>query len=472
VAIAMFSLLSNTLELGADTGLTRTIPRYRALDRTQDLRRSLWVALIPVLLGGTLAAAAVYVFAAQLANVFTHRSDPQEVASLIRTLAFFLPVSSAYTVIIAATRGFGTMVPSVAIDRIGKPALQPILVQLVIWAGLGSSAVALAWAGPIGIGCLVGLASLGILLRRSITSSPRERAPSRGLAELAAEFWGFTAPRALAGMFQVAILWVDTLLIGALRSTREAGIYSAATRYMLVGTFAIIAIIQVFGPKMSELLAHGARDSARAVYQTSTAWLVILTWPVYFTILLFTPLLLSIFGRAFLAGDAPLLVLGGAMLVATACGPVDVVLLMAGKSSWNLINTLVALALNIGLNLILIPRLGITGAGVAWAVSILANNLLPLAESWLALGLHPFGRGFSRAVVASTLSYGGIGLVVRLTRGTSLQAFLLFAVSATMLYGVLLWRLRHDLDLDVLPDVIRRRRASPLTPEMGIEPVD
>ena len=47
----------------------------------------------------------------------------------------------------------------------------------------------------------------------------------------------------------------------------------------------------------------------------------------------------------------------GAMLVSMATGPVDTVLLMAGKSGWNLANTAVALTLNVGLNLVLIELL-------------------------------------------------------------------------------------------------------------------
>jgi len=80
------------------------------------------------------------------------------------------------------------------------------------------------------------------------------------------------------------------------------------------------------------------------------------------------------------------------MLVATACGAVDVVLVMAGRSSWTMANAIVALGVNLALNLLLIPPFGIMGAAVAWAVAILINNLAPLTELALWMRLHPFGR--------------------------------------------------------------------------------
>ena len=42
-------------------------------------------------------------------------------------------------------------------------------------------------------------------------------------------------------------------------------------------------------------------------------------------------------------------------LVATAIGPVDIVLLMGGRSMWNLFNVVVALVLNLALSFILVP---------------------------------------------------------------------------------------------------------------------
>jgi O-antigen/teichoic acid export membrane protein len=456
VALALFSLLSNTLELGADTGLVRTVAAYVALRRHRDLPGVIAVAVVPVLLAGCVAAVAIYALAEPFAHVFSS-GPPGPVADLVRVFAFFLPFASAYTVVVAATRGFGTMLPAFLIDRTGKPALQVLVVSLVVWAGWNASALAIAWAGPIAIGFLVGVVALIALQRRAARRARLPLEAPRSRWRLAAEFWRFTAPRGLAGMFQIAIVWIGTLLIGALRSTSEAGVYSAATRYLLVGTFATVALSQVFGPKISELTALEDHEAAQTVYQVTTAWYVVLTWPLYWTLAIFAPFLVSIFGREFLPGAEPLLILGLAMLVATACGPVDVVLLMAGKSSWNLVNTVIALTINVVLSLVLIPRLGITGAAIAWAASILTNNLLPLAQSWRFLHLHPLGRGFPRAAIAATATYGCLGLLLRAWFGPTTVPFVAYAVVATSAYGWLLWRFRETLDVHSVLEAFRGR---------------
>jgi Membrane protein involved in the export of O-antigen and teichoic acid len=218
----------------------------------------------------------------------------------------------------------------------------------------------------------------------------------------------------------VVILWINTLLLGGLGSTREAGIFNAATRYVTAGLMAGVAVQQVMGPKLSELLAKRSMARAGAVYQTATTWLVTLTWPLYLTFALFSPTLLRVFDSGFSAGETSLIVLGLTMLVATGVGTVDVVLLMGGRSSWNLIDTAVALVVGVILNVLLIPPLGVTGAAIAWAASILTRNLASLAQVWIFMRLHPFGPGFKRAAVPALVLYGGLGLVMRLLLGTSI----------------------------------------------------
>jgi O-antigen/teichoic acid export membrane protein len=465
VAIAMFSVMSNTLELGADTGLVRMIPRLVAHDRTADIRSMVTAALVPVLAASAVAAVLLYAGADQAARLFA-RSRPSEVAGLVRILAVFLPVSALYTVLVAGTRGFGTMVPSVLVDRIGKPLTQPILVLAATTLGAGVTGVVLGWSIPIAVGTL----AIGVwfvsLARR--TERAGALAPARaGIRRIAGEFWAFTGPRGFAGFFQVAILWADTLLIGALRTTREAGVYAAATRYVLVATFAIVAILQVVGPKLSELLARRDPGGAQRVYQTSTAWLVLLTWPVYITCLLFAPALLSIFGPGFAGGRPPLLILAAAMLVATAVGPVDVVLLMAGKSWWNLANTLAALTLNIALNLVLIPRYGITGAGIAWAATVLVNNLVPLAQTWSRLHLHPFGRELPVAAATSAACFVGAGVAARLALGPTLEGLAAYAIVGGGIYVAALRALRGRLELGTIVGALSPRRAAVPTDDGG-----
>jgi O-antigen/teichoic acid export membrane protein len=465
-AIALFLILSNTAECGADTGLTRMIPSYRVSGRVADVRRSLNVGLVPSFAAGVLLAAISFALAAPLASIFTnHRhADADAVATYIRVLAVFLPLSSAYTVAVAATRGFGTMVPNALVDRIGKSAAQTLAVAVAVLAGGGSFAVAVSWSLPIAIAFAVTLVWLGRLVQRVERKEPATK-PATAMGRLYREFWVFTAPRGLTGVFQVTTLWVGTLLVGSLMDTASASIYTASTRYLVAGSVVNMAIIQAIGPKLSELLTAGARERAKDVYQVATAWLITMAWPMYIGLAVFAPLLLKVFKPQYVSGTSSLEILAVTMLVATGIGPVDMVLLMGGRSFWNLFNVIVALSVNLALSFLLIPQIGIAGAAIAWAGSILVNNVFPLAEVRAFLKVHPFGRGFPIAAGSSLLCYGVLGMLLRLTVGPTLPAFVVCIVVGTAGYAALLWTFRDRVELVLLGGTLRsrrRRRAQPV----------
>jgi O-antigen/teichoic acid export membrane protein len=461
-AIALFMILSNTAELGADTGLVRMVSTYRATGRTQDIRRTLAVAIWPVLIIGGLAAAAVFVFAPQLSRVFIHGARREAAVDYIRLFAPFLPLATVTTVALSATRGFGTMVPYVAIQNVVVPGLRPLVIPLVLAAGLGVGAVALSWAIPVALGFVVTMVALVVLLRRAEHQDRASMGHRRSVRQLASEFWSFSAARGLAGFFMVAVIWLDILLVGALRSTREAGIYAAVSRFVGIGTFALQAVGIAVAPQIASLLARREHRRAEGVFQTGTWWLMVLGWPLYVTLAVFAPFLLRVFGRDYVAGQTALLILSLAMMTLVGTGNNKIVLLMGGGSGWNLAITAGSLALNVGLNLALIPTFGMNGAALAFAASIAFDMTATTLVVWRRMGLSPFGRGYPIVAIGSVLCFGVLGLAVRRVLGLTPKTFLAFAAVSSLLYLAWLWRFRRALRLTMLISSIRlRMRGSP-----------
>ena len=94
------------------------------------------------------------------------------------------------------------------------------------------------------------------------------------------------------------------------------------------------------------------------------------------------------------------------------------VLITTGRSSWSLMNGLLAVVVNVGLDLLLIPRYGITGAAIGWAAAIAAANLMPLAQVARSVRLHPFGRGTFIACALCLASFGAVPLALRYLLGS------------------------------------------------------
>ncbi|RCG31460.1 lipopolysaccharide biosynthesis protein [Sphaerisporangium album] len=207
----------------------------------------------------------------------------------------------------------------------------------------------------------------------------------------AAEFWRYTGPRAFGGAVQAVFQRLDVVLVALLAGPAEAAVYTAATRFKVVGQLVNQGLAQAAQPRLILAMADGDLPVARRLYQTATIWLVVLTWPIWLGYALLAPWLLRAFGDGYDGGAMVAAVLGVTMMVATACGMVDVVLTAAGHTASSMANMLTAIMVTIALDIVLVPSHGALGAALGWSAGVLAKNLLPLFQISRAYGLRPFG---------------------------------------------------------------------------------
>jgi O-antigen/teichoic acid export membrane protein len=373
------------------------------------------------------------------------------------------------------------MGPTVVVDRIGRPILQ--LAGIGVAAAAGSTALlAPLWALPyVPAACVVWLWFRRIQRRARPADPARPTSPDTPAADTPAvvipaavrvpvppargsprhaasaatreplRFWRFTGPRGLAALAQITIQRIDIVLVAILRGPAEAAVYTAATRFLVAGQFGNQAISMAAQPRFTEMFAQGDRQGANRVYQATTAWLILLTWPLYLLAVSFGPQIITVFGHSYRAGAAVMVILGLTMLLATGCGQVDMVLVTTGRSSWSLINGLLAVVVNVGLDVALIPRYGITGAAIGWSAAITITNLMPLAQVAAAMRLHPFGRGTFVSAALCAFSFGVLPLAARDLIGPGAVPSLAAIGCGCAVMAAGIWHFRGDLHVAAMP---------------------
>lgn len=456
-AIAIFNILAIVGTLGADSGLVWAVSGALATGRTEELRPFVRTALVPVGLVGIGFAALIYFNADWLADALGGEDHAAAIASYLRVLAPIVPLASLNYAVLGATRGFGTMLPTATIQHMGRGLSQPLIVWTLLAVGVSASAVALGWSTPFVVGVAVSSLWLIRLMRRHRANGSMSGSSGRSIGR---RFWAFTVPRSFAAMFRVGVQWIDVLIVGALLDPADAAIYAVSTRLLQLGLFVASSVGEVAQPMFGGLLAAGHRQRAQEVYQTATGWQVVVTWPQYITAALFAAVILrTVFGDSYEAGATVVAILALSTMVGAAAGPVDMMLLMAGKSTWSLWNAGITLVTNVVLNLVLIPDLGIEGAAISWAVSRLLANAIPLVQVHRYVQIHPFGRGTMVGVAAASLVFGGIGVPIWLVAGDRFAALLVFLIVAGGIYAAVCWRLRATLELPAAWSALRSRRT-------------
>jgi len=487
-AISAFLIVEAVASLGANVGLVYFIARLRSFGEERRIPTIVRAAVIPVIVASILLTMFMLGVAEPLANVLlsghlgkSGAVSAPAVAQSLRALALTLPFAALLDTYLGVGRGYRDMRPTVAVDKIGRSVVQLAGVAIAVVAGsaallaplwalpyVPAAAIAWLWArrirrnppkGPRGTPDvppeLAALLALSTPVH-SVKGAPRvgRRMQQRRLANANPRgFWQFTTPRGIASLAKITLQRIDIVLVAIIMGPAAAAVYTAATRFLVVGQLGNMAISMAAQPRFTELFAIGDRRSANVVYQVTTAWLVLLTWPLYLLAIVYGPEVLTVFGHSYRAGAPVMVILAVTMLLATACGQVDMVLITTGRSSWSLINGLLAVGVNVGLDLVLIPRYGITGAAIGWAVAIILTNLMPMAQLASSIHLQPFGRGTMLAAVLSTVAFGAVPFTIRAVLGGGLAGLAAGVAAGCVVFAIGLWRFGGPLRLSAMPGV-------------------
>jgi len=432
-ATAVFLVALAAAGLGTDTGLARFVLRQ---DRPGAVRALLRTAAVPVLLA---ACGLAVLLAWWMPDA--------------RAVAWALPFAAAGDLCLAGVRAHALFRASVVVDRIVRPAAQILLVAVVVVLDLPGAWLAAAWGAAYVVSALLAARALA----RVVAGGSGERAGAD-----ARRFWAFTWPRAVARIAQVGVQRLDIVLVAWLLSPADAAVYTVATRFVVFGQLANQAVSSVVQPRFTIILA-GPADQAPAlinrVFGVTTGWSVLSAWPVYLAVAAAPPAYLGWFGPSYTTREAVAvaLIMAAGMLVAVASGPVDTLLLMIGRSGRSLANTLIALALDLGLCLLLVPRMGIAGAAIAWVVAIVVRCLLAVAQLRADIALAPPVQPLLLAAALPLACVGAPVALVGLT-GPSPAAWLAACALAGAGYAAVVWRLRDRLAVDLFASGLRSAR--------------
>jgi O-antigen/teichoic acid export membrane protein len=188
----------------------------------------------------------------------------------------------------------------------------------------------------------------------------------------------------------------DSVLLGILLGPMAVGWYSAAYRPVTVALAVPLTYFAGLFPALSRTYAE-SQEAFGEIAERSLRLICLVALPVGVgTTLLAEPVMLLLYGAEYRQGVPALQILGWSAALVMLRGTYRQVLLAAGKARLDLRNAVVATAVNVGLNLALIPAYGIIGA----AVATVAADVV-----WLGLAVLVSGSYLTPGALARSLSY-------------------------------------------------------------------
>jgi O-antigen/teichoic acid export membrane protein len=386
-------------ELGLPQGLLRYIPLYQGRSDKQRTKGVMLLSFRTSLLAGVLLGTVVFLGSGLISGTFFH--EPQ-LAIVLRLFALVLPLTTLTTMLVFSLQGFKRLEYKVYVKDFFEPAVKIAAVAAAFAAGLMLRGVLFA---------ILAVSLLSIFLAFFYLKKVFPDISNRQVSPIYERraFFGFSWPLLFVYLIGNLCLWTDTFVLGLFHSATEVGIYAAAQKTALLTGLVLTSFHAIFAPLAAEFFSQKKRLELNDLYKTISKWIFALTLPLCSLLVLFPENVLNIFGRDYAQGSTSLIILAVGWLLHSSVGTSGIVLTMSGRSKLHLLNFSILLAINVALNLLLVPAYGYVGAALATAVSIVLIDILTLFEVRFILKMFPLRWDFLKPLVLG----GGLFILMK-----------------------------------------------------------
>jgi O-antigen/teichoic acid export membrane protein len=387
---AIVDLLSRGGPVGSVGSMHRFIAAHRATGEEDLAQRALGTGLRLTVVVSTVLALA----AGLLAPVVAWAWNEASVTATLPIMAPAVLLSALTMVLVAATLGTKVARMNLYVRGIAEPMLllAAVFIGWRLGGGLRNLAVAYVATGVV-VAALAVAACIRVFgrpyLRRAL-ASPRHPG-----------FLRFALPFGVSDVMIAILQRADAFLVATFAGFDALAVYAAAEYITRLIANPRYLFDNILAPVIAEALQMGDRARVRYNLALMTRWVTIACAPIAVTVIVLRAEILHLYGGTFAAGASSLVILSIAHFFIGCLGLTPYVISMGGRSRLLLLNTFSAAALNVVLGVVLVPRMGISGAAVAVLVSATAFQVALTIEAWIIERVHPFTAALVKPLVAA-----------------------------------------------------------------------
>src|ERR687898_553762 len=247
--------------------------------------------------------------------------------------------------------------------------------------------------------------------------------------------------RAPATLFAQLLFWIDTFVLAAYRSSAEVGVYGATVRTGQSLLLFLTSLSLVFSPFVADLHYRGEKAKLDGLYKNVTRWGLATTLPILLALAILPGTIMRVYGPKFVVGASALEILIIGLIVPVIVGTVGFILIMVGRTGWDLLVYVASFVVAVGVAVLLVPSYGMRGAAIAEAVTLTLSAFARLLLVKRFVDIWPFDRWFLRLIPPALAGAAVMWAVHAVLAGPKWLIDLTLSISAgTLAYGVvLLW---------------------------------
>lgn len=399
LGLSVFWISLTFTQLGLKGGINRRVSEYFGRDEEERIYSTVWTSLKITVPWSIVYSVILFLSADSIA---LHIFSKPEMAPIIQIFAIAIPFQTLYSQMEATSQALKEVKYIAAVDKIFRSLFTTLITAALLYAGFGlESAVYIQAMAAIASGLL-----MASIVQKYVIPFFSNIKPLKNKDSI--ELLKYSYPLLFSGIIGMVMTWTDTLLLGIMDNASTVGVYNAA--YPTAQLLTVIAggFGSLLFPVVSEHYGKGEKKEAIEISSTAIKWIFTSSFPLLLIMVIFaTPLLRLLFGETYTSGAPAMAILGTAYFVQSLGNHGETFIKSEDRTKIIFYNSVIAGALNVILNVILIPMYGQTGAALATAFSGTLITLIAVVEAYRLFGVQPYRlRKLVPPTLAGTISAG------------------------------------------------------------------
>jgi O-antigen/teichoic acid export membrane protein len=424
---AVILFISVLSEFGLGMAVQRQVAFYSGLNNRKKIDQSIGLSILLSLLNSIILAVLIFSFSDFFAIKIFKNS---ELSLILKLLSISIPIITLLRIFYNIFQGFKEIKYRIFLEYIIVYIANIFLVVMLVLLGLKIKGI--IWSFILA-NFITLLGAFWIYSKMAVS---RDIIRVKIEREIPKELMGYAVPLVFSSTLNFLQRWADTFLLGILSTGLAVGIYNVSVRLGAFVAMPLLAFNMIFSPMIAEIYAKKEFNRLKFNYQVVTKLVFTVSLLIYSIILLFPAELLSVFGSEFKEASPALVVLCSGQLINASVGASGWMLVMTGHPKIELLNSIIFILFTIILNLFLIPKYNVLGAGIANAVTLSVVNLARVIQIYRVVRIHPFRWDYLKPLAAFFLS---VTMIFYLKKVVTMNLFSFFLLVSALVVSYCLF---------------------------------
>ena len=365
LSIVVLRIAALVSKLGMDTFSIRFIASFAKQGKWKSIQIFRKKIIFILTVTSLISSLVLYYFSFEIAAIIGAKNEH------IRLNAFFVLPMAFFMLHYQSLRGLKRIAEFSFFYRMSQATFSIISIFIITQFIMDGNVPVYAYLSSLAIVSVLAVVSFRYWFNKKKVINEFEQVEDLALSKILT----ISIPLMLAQSVQFIMAWTDKLMLGNMMSSEAVGIYFTAFKLSMFASIGLMAVNSIASPKFAELYGKKDFEGLKKVAHQSTKMIFLATIPLVIIFFLFPEFLLGIFGEEFKLGVTAFIYLSFGKLISSFSGSVGNLLQMTGRQVIFMKVLFFGAIVNVILNYLLIPEVGIEGAALASMISLSTWNL-------------------------------------------------------------------------------------------------